>query len=431
MISTSPSSSEDLPCLQFPGGSTSYQALRTQFVHCTATNRIPPQEENAPKSVPASNCLEATDVCSYVSRPRIKKESYPNAHKICRLSTYHQALVVAPFQDRLGSLIDRLSDACHAAGPLHSVILHPEWYRGVRSRATELPKMPLKASSPQPCRVMAAISVDVSLHMPTLKWKRLAHTSHEQTFLLSTGFHVSSCSCACVDPLTGIRTFMQKMPPACEPSVLYTENCTVSGLLYAKQDLCLELPSVRVCSPLMSSGRACKQMLLGMYCLEQLAHSIRLCQRKESGMTPCGPCTFLDLLLRKSMQAHAAKFSAHLAHSARLCRGRGQARPFTLLTFSPCRHQEHTRLLIRMLDTAMIHMSCVLLSTVCWQASCTASELQREEDNAGTLQCRALWNGTGPTIVRLSVGLGLQMCVLESLKEALQWRHAKSQPEGE
>ncbi|KAK9908427.1 hypothetical protein WJX75_007684 [Coccomyxa subellipsoidea] len=38
---------------------------------------------------------------------------------------------------------------------------------------------------------------------------------------------------------------------------------------------------------------------------------------------------------------------------------------------------------------------------------------------------RALWRGTGPTIARLSVGLGLQMCVLESLKDVFHQRHAK------
>lgn len=36
---------------------------------------------------------------------------------------------------------------------------------------------------------------------------------------------------------------------------------------------------------------------------------------------------------------------------------------------------------------------------------------------------RALWRGTGPTIARLSVGLGIQMCVLESLKDAFHQRH--------
>ncbi|CAL8469258.1 g8799 [Coccomyxa elongata] len=36
---------------------------------------------------------------------------------------------------------------------------------------------------------------------------------------------------------------------------------------------------------------------------------------------------------------------------------------------------------------------------------------------------RALWRGTGPTIARLSVGLGIQMYVLESLKDAFYQRH--------
>ena len=40
--------------------------------------------------------------------------------------------------------------------------------------------------------------------------------------------------------------------------------------------------------------------------------------------------------------------------------------------------------------------------------------------------CRSLWNGTGPTIVRLSLGLGLQMSVLEGLKEGLRWQHMRS-----
>ncbi|CAK0784193.1 hypothetical protein CVIRNUC_007397 [Coccomyxa viridis] len=39
---------------------------------------------------------------------------------------------------------------------------------------------------------------------------------------------------------------------------------------------------------------------------------------------------------------------------------------------------------------------------------------------------RSLWNGTGPTIIRLSMGLGLQMSVLEGLKEALRWQHLRS-----
>ena len=41
-------------------------------------------------------------------------------------------------------------------------------------------------------------------------------------------------------------------------------------------------------------------------------------------------------------------------------------------------------------------------------------------------QCRALWNGTGPTIWRLSVGLGLQMSVLEGLKEGFARMHMRS-----
>lgn len=51
-------------------------------------------------------------------------------------------------------------------------------------------------------------------------------------------------------------------------------------------------------------------------------------------------------------------------------------------------------------------------------------------ENGKRQLCRALWNGTGPTILRLSVGLGLQMCVLESLKEAFRWRHVGLAEEG-
>ena len=53
------------------------------------------------------------------------------------------------------------------------------------------------------------------------------------------------------------------------------------------QDLCLELPSVHVCSPLTSSGRACKQMPPGMLCPEQLAHCARLCRKMVSGQLLC------------------------------------------------------------------------------------------------------------------------------------------------
>lgn len=92
----------------------------------------------------------------------LRRRGLKRPENLQKISTYHQGLVVAPFQDSLASLIDRRSDACHAAGPLHSVTRHPEWYRGVRSRSTELLEMPLKASFPQPCRVMAAIYVNVS-----------------------------------------------------------------------------------------------------------------------------------------------------------------------------------------------------------------------------------------------------------------------------
>ncbi|EIE21162.1 mitochondrial carrier, partial [Coccomyxa subellipsoidea C-169] len=38
---------------------------------------------------------------------------------------------------------------------------------------------------------------------------------------------------------------------------------------------------------------------------------------------------------------------------------------------------------------------------------------------------RALWRGTSPTIARLSIGLGLQMCVMESLKDVFLRKHSK------
>ena len=57
-----------------------------------------------------------------------------------------------------------------------------------------------------------------------------------------------------------------------------------------------------------------------------------------------------------------------------------------------------------------------------------AAVLENRSENRLQVR-RALWKGTGPTIVRLSVGLGLQMCVLESLKEAFRWRHVGSAEE--
>lgn len=53
-------------------------------------------------------------------------------------------------------------------------------------------------------------------------------------------------------------------------------------LIYV-QAPCLELPLVHVCSPLMSSGHACKQMPPGMLCPVQSAHYARLCRKKVSG----------------------------------------------------------------------------------------------------------------------------------------------------
>ncbi len=53
------------------------------------------------------------------------------------------------------------------------------------------------------------------------------------------------------------------------------------------QGPCLEVPSVSVCSPLTSSGRACKQMPPGMLCRVQWAHCARLCRRKVSGLFLC------------------------------------------------------------------------------------------------------------------------------------------------
>lgn len=53
--------------------------------------------------------------------------------------------------------------------------------------------------------------------------------------------------------------------------------------------------------------------------------------------------------------------------------------------------------------------------------------VQERQVKGGHGCCRALWNGTGPTIWRLSVGLGLQMSVLEGLKECFARMHMRSE----
>ena len=44
---------------------------------------------------------------------------------------------------------------------------------------------------------------------------------------------------------------------------------------------------------------------------------------------------------------------------------------------------------------------------------------------------RELWRGTGPTIIRLSIGVGIQFFVLDSLKDMFYSRHAPSTNDGE
>ena len=44
---------------------------------------------------------------------------------------------------------------------------------------------------------------------------------------------------------------------------------------------------------------------------------------------------------------------------------------------------------------------------------------------------RELWRGTGPTILRLSIGVGIQFFVLDSLKDMFYSRHALSKTDGE
>lgn len=44
---------------------------------------------------------------------------------------------------------------------------------------------------------------------------------------------------------------------------------------------------------------------------------------------------------------------------------------------------------------------------------------------------RELWRGTGPTVIRLSIGVGIQFFVLDSLKDMFYSRHAPSASGGE
>lgn len=55
------------------------------------------------------------------------------------------------------------------------------------------------------------------------------------------------------------------------------------------QGPCQELPSVHVCSLLMSSGPACKRMPPEMHSLVLLEHCGKLCHRMGSGELLCLP----------------------------------------------------------------------------------------------------------------------------------------------
>ena len=78
---------------------------------------------------------------------------------------------------------------------------------------------------------------------------------------------------------------------------------------------CLELPSVHACSPLMSSGHACKQMPPGMLCPVQLAHYAKLCRKKVSGQILCLTRPFKAAAIACGIPQHCT-WDMYLAASA-------------------------------------------------------------------------------------------------------------------